>query len=503
MNITGKELDQLPLGQETRAFLSAPMRMLIGGQKVEAHSGRTLDVFDPASGCVIAKVPAGQAEDVDAAVKAARKALDGEWSRLRPADRERILLKLADLIAVHENLFAELETLNNGQSIMIARALEVGASVEHLRYMAGWATKIEGTTVDVSIPFPPGQKYRVMTRKEPVGVVGAIIPWNFPLLMAIWKIAPALAAGCTIVLKPAEETPLTALKLAELCRDAGIPDGVVNVVTGYGEEAGAALASHPGVDKLAFTGSTSVGKLIGHAAIDNMTRFTLELGGKSPMVMFEDMDPALTGLAANIGVFFNQGQVCTCGSRLLVQKSIFDRVLGEFVSVANGLKVGSGFDPTNQINPLVSSVQQKRVLGMIGRGVDQGAKIVAGGKAHGDEGFFVKPTVVVDAGRTNELLRDEIFGPVVVAMPFSDMDDAIVKANDTIYGLSASIWSRDVSKIFAFADAVKAGTVWVNCHNVVDPNMPFGGYKHSGMGREHGSQGIENYLETKSICIAV
>ncbi|HEX7759384.1 MAG TPA: aldehyde dehydrogenase family protein [Caulobacteraceae bacterium] len=503
MNAVPFDLKASPLGAAARSFLASPVKMMIGGQAVDARSGRELEVFDPATGSVIARVPAAGAEDADLAVAAARSALTGEWSRLRPADRERAILKLADLVEADADALAELETLNNGQSIGVARALEVGASAEHLRYMAGWATKIYGTTLDVSIPMPPGQKYRVMTRKEPVGVVGAIVPWNFPLMMAVWKIAPALAAGCTVVLKPAEETPLTALRLAGLCREAGIPDGVVNVVTGWGHEAGAALSRHPGVDKLTFTGSTEVGKLIGHAAIDNMTRLTLELGGKSPMVMFEDMDLALTGLAANLGVFFNQGQVCTCGSRLLVQKSIFDRVVGDFVDVASGLTIGSGFDPQAQINPLISAKQQQRVLGMIEAGVAEGATLASGGAAAGDQGFFVQPTVVVGAGAANSLVRDEVFGPVVVALPFDDMDDAIAKANDTIYGLGASIWSRDLSKVLTFSDAVKAGTVWVNCHSLVDPNMPFGGYKQSGLGREHGASGIENYLETKSVCIAI
>ncbi len=494
----------LPLEPGVREFLRTPQRMVIGGANAEANSGKCLDVFDPATGRVIATVPAGANQDIDAAVHAARKALEsGPWPKLRPADRERLILKLADLVDANAEAFAQIETLNNGQSINISRALESGASAEYLRYMAGWATKIEGATLDVSIPIPPGQKYRVMTRKEPVGVVGAIIPWNFPLLMAVWKIAPALAAGCTVVLKPAEETPLTALRLGQLCREAGIPDGVVNVVTGFGHEAGAALAAHPGIDKLAFTGSTEVGKLIGHAAVDNMTRFTLELGGKSPMVMFGDMNPALIGLAANVGVFFNAGQVCTCGSRLLVQKSIFDSVVAEFVNVANGVKIGSGFNPENQINPLVSANQQTRVLRMIDESARQGAKIAAGGVAFGKAGYFVKPTVIVDADRKNTIVREEVFGPVVVALPFNDMDDAIALANDTAYGLAASVWSQDVSKIFTFADAVKAGMVWANCHNVVDPAMPLGGYKDSGMGREHGRAGLENYLETKSICIAV
>lgn len=492
----------LPVSGATRAFLSRKHNLLIGANDVGTRSGSEIPVHDPASGAVIAAVPAGGKSEIDAAVAAARAALEGPWAKHRPADRERLLLKLADAIEADGQLLAEVETVNNGQSIGIAQALEVGASAEHLRYMAGWATKIYGQTLDVSIPIPPGTRYRAMTRKEPVGVVGAIVPWNFPLLMAVWKIAPALAAGCTVVLKPAEETPLTALRLGQLIREVGFPDGVVNVVTGYGHEAGAALCSHPGIDKVAFTGSTEVGKLIGHAAIDNMTRFSLELGGKSPMVMFDDMNPELFGLAANLGVYFNQGQVCTCGSRVYIQKSIFDKVVETFVGVANGLKIGSGFDPANQINPLVSAKQQSRVLSLIERGATEGATIAAGGTSVGDAGYFVKPTVIVGANKTNTLVREEIFGPVVALLPFTDMADAIAQANDTEYGLSASVWSRDIDRCFTFADAVKAGTVWVNTHNVVDPNMPFGGYKQSGLGREHGAVAVENYLETKAICLA-
>jgi phenylacetaldehyde dehydrogenase len=503
MSIQPRNLAGLPVSEGTKAFLMSNHKIVVGAWDLAAESGASIAVHDPASGAIIAYVPAGGKADIDVAVATARAALEGPWSKLRPADRERLLLKLADAIDADGTLLAEIETANNGQSIGIAQALEVGASAEHLRYMAGWATKIYGQTFDVSIPIPAGARYRAMTRKEPVGVVGAIVPWNFPLLMAVWKIAPALAAGCTVVLKPAEETPLTALRLGQLVREVGFPEGVLNVVTGYGHEAGAALSAHPGIDKVAFTGSTEVGKLIGHAAIDNMTRFSLELGGKSPMVMFDDMNPELVGLAANLGVYFNQGQVCTCGSRVLVQKSIFDKVAETFIGVADGLKVGSGFDPANQINPLVSAKQQSRVLSLIEKGVGEGATIAAGGSAAEGAGYFVRPTVIIGASRTNTLVREEIFGPVVTLLPFVDMADAIAQANDTIYGLSASVWSQDITRCFTFADAVKAGTVWINTHNVVDPNMPFGGYKQSGIGREHGAVAIENYLETKAICVAL
>ncbi len=492
----------LPVSDVTRSFLAAPLAHFINGREHSPVKGLTLPVYDPNTGMVIANVAAGTSADIDLAVKAARQALTGPWSLFKPAERAKALMKLADLIEGDRSTLSELETANNGQSLNLTEAAEVGGSANYLRYMSGWATKISGQTLDVSIAMPPGARYRAMTFKEPVGVVGAIIPWNFPLLMAVWKIAPALAAGCTIVLKPAEETPLTALRLAALCRDAGLPDGVVNVVTGYGYEAGAALSAHPGIDKITFTGSTETGKLIGKAALDNITRFSLELGGKSPMVMFEDMDPALIKFAANIGTFFNQGQVCTCGSRVLVQRGIFDRVVADFIEVADTLKIGSGFDRKNQINPLISTKQQSRVLGLIERGRSDGAQIVAGGEAVEGSGYFVKPTVIVNVNTDMTVVREEIFGPVVVIAPFDDLADAISKANDTVYGLSASVWTRDLGQCFRFSEKVKAGTVWVNAHNLLDPNMPFGGYKQSGIGREHGQAGIDAYLETKTVCIS-
>ncbi|HEX7391093.1 MAG TPA: aldehyde dehydrogenase family protein [Acidiphilium sp.] len=496
-------LEFLPVSAEVRDFIAGHHGMMIGGEVRDAIDGAVLPIHDPASGKVIAEVPAGKSADVDAAVAAARAAFEGPWRRMRPADRERLLLKLADAIEADGEFLASVETANNGKSITIARNIEVAGSVEHVRYTAGWATKIYGQTLDVSIPVPPGAVYRAMTRKEPVGVVGAIIPWNFPLIMAVWKIAPALAAGCTIVLKPAEETPLTALRLGHLCRDVGIPDGVVNIVTGYGHEAGAALACHKGIGKIAFTGSTEIGKLIGHAAIDNMTRLSLELGGKSPMIMFDDMNVDLIGLAANLGAFFNQGQVCTCGSRVLAQRGVYGKVVDTFVRIADGLSIGSGFDPGMQINPLVSAKQQKRVLGMIGDGNRAGATIAAGGAAHGDSGYYVKPTVLTGVTPDMRVYRDEVFGPVVTILPFDTFDEAIALANDSEFGLAASVWSRDISTCYRAADSVRAGTVWINTHNLVDPNMPFGGYKQSGLGREHGASGIENYLETKSICVSV
>jgi len=484
------------------AFIDSQHGLLIDGHSRPALSGAQMPVFNPATGDELTRVAAGAEADVDLAVAAARRAFEGVWSTQRPADRERLLLKLADLLEANGEELAQLETLNNGQSIHLARALEVGAAAEFTRYMAGWATKIEGKSLDVSIAAVPGAKYRAYTVPEPVGVVGAIVPWNFPLLMAIWKVVPALACGCTVVLKPADETPLTALRLGQLCLEAGIPAGVVNVITGSGAQAGAALAGHPGIDKVAFTGSTQVGKVIGHAAVDNMTRFSLELGGKSPVIVLDDCDPASAAAGAAAAIFFNQGQVCTAGSRLYIQRAVFDRVLERLATIAGSLSIGPGLDEQAQINPLVSAKQHKRVLGMIERGVADGARVLCGGVAYGERGFYVRPTVLTDVNADMQVVREEIFGPVVVAMPFDDLDEVVALANDNQYGLGASIWSNDLAKVMELIPRIKAGTVWVNTHNMLDPSMPFGGYKQSGIGREMGHAAIEAYTENKSVCIA-
>jgi len=356
--------------------------------------------------------------------------------------------------------------------------------------------------LSLSIPFPPGVQYSAYTLAQPVGVVGAIIPWNFPLLMAVWKIAPALAAGCTVVLKPAEETPLTALRLAELVLEAGFPPGVVNVITGRGETAGAALVAHPGIDKIAFTGSTEVGKLIGRAAMDDMKRVSLELGGKSPVIVLDDcdVDRAVQGAAA--AIFFNQGQVCTAGSRLYVQRGLYDKVVQGLADVAAGMSLGSGFDPATQIGPLISARHQQRVMDYIGIGRAEGGRVLTGGVAGDGEGYFVRPTVFADVPQQARIAQEEIFGPVVVAQPFDSLDDAVRLANDSAFGLGASIWSNDLTRVQRLIPRIDAGTVWVNTHNMLDPNMPFGGFKQSGVGREHGRAVLEMYLEKKSVCIA-
>jgi phenylacetaldehyde dehydrogenase len=492
------------LTEATTKFLAAPRKMLIGSEWVDAADGARLDVHNPATGEVFTQVPAGSAVDIDRAVAAARTAFDsGPWAAASPAQRERLLLALADKVEANAQQLAEIESLDNGKSVILARHVDMAMAVDFLRYMAGWATKIEGATHDVSVPFIPQAKFFAWTRKEPVGVVGAIIPWNFPLLMAAWKVGPALAAGCTVVLKPAEETPLTALRLGELILEAGIPPGVVNIVTGLGETAGAALAAHPGINKIAFTGSTAVGKLVQRAAVENMTRVSLELGGKSPVIVLDDADPAQAAAGAAQAIFFNQGQVCTAGSRLYVQKKLFDRVVSDLASMAAKMKLGPGLDPASELGPLVSETQRDRVCGYIDSGLSQGAKVATGGGRATGKGYFVKPTVLTDVRQDMRVVQEEIFGPVVVALPYEDVDEAVRLANDTPYGLGASIWSNDLKRVHRLIPRIKAGTVWVNCHSMLDASLPFGGYKQSGIGREMGRAALDLFTETKSVLMAV
>ena len=484
------------------SFVGRKQKLLINGKWVEAASGKTFASYNPATGSVLAHVAEGDREDIDRAVKAARAAFEtGPWARTSPAVRGKLIWKLADLIEKHLEEFAQLESLDNGKPLSIARVADLPLTIEHLRYYAGWATKIEGNTIPLTLAEP--SKFLAYTVREPVGVVGQIIPWNFPLLMAAWKLGPALAAGCTCVLKPAEQTPLTALRLGELIQEAGFPDGVVNIVPGYGETAGAALAAHPDVDKVAFTGSTEVGRLIIHAAAGNLKKVSLELGGKSPNVIMEDadLDSAIPGAAS--AIFFNHGQCCCAGSRLYVEKKIFDKVVEGMTQSAEKIRVRPGFDPDCDMGPLVSEEQLNRVCGYLEAGVKEGAKAVTGGTRHGDQGYFVKPTVLVDTTENMKVVREEIFGPVVTAIPFSDPNEVVQKANDTVYGLAAGIWTRDIKKAHRLASKLRAGTVWINCYNVFDPALPFGGYKQSGWGREMGHEVLEHYTEVKSVCAAL
>jgi phenylacetaldehyde dehydrogenase len=484
-------------------ILNQPTRkMLIGGEWVEAASGETFEVSDPTTGRMIAKVPAAGKEDVDRAVTAARSALDGPWGATLPHVRAELMMRLAELIADRGEEISALETLNQGQLLAVSEIVEVDMAVDYLRYMAGWATKIEGTTFDLSSRLVEGVQFHAYTKREPVGVVAAIVPWNFPHLMAIWKLAPALATGCTVVLKPAEQTPLTALKLGELVEEAGFPAGVLNVVTGFGEPTGAALTRHKGVDKIVFTGSTEVGKKIGVEAARNMTRTTLELGGKSPVLVLDDIEPEFIAAGMMMGIFFNSGQQCVAGSRLYAPTQRFDDIVEKVAYFADTLKLGSPFDPNVTVGPLVSEEQRKRVLGYVESGVNDGAELVLGGGAPDSPGYFVEPTILTQTKHDMSVVREEIFGPVLVAMPYDGIDDLVAKANDTEYGLAASVWTQNISRALELVSRVKAGTVWVNTHGVLDSNMPFGGFKRSGIGREHGRAAIESYTEAKSVCIA-
>jgi phenylacetaldehyde dehydrogenase len=493
------------ISEKTATFLARGTHpLLIDGQWVQAESGQTIDVINPANEEVIAKVASAGKAEVDKAVAAARRAFDqGPWGKMRGAERERLLMKLADLLEANAQSFAEVESLDNGKSAAMAQAVDVAVAVDTIRYMAGWASKIEGATTDISVPFAPQAEFVTFTRREAVGVVAAIVAWNFPLLLAVWKLAPALAAGCTVVLKPAEQTPLTAIMLGELIAEAGFPPGVVNIIVGDGPSAGAPLVSHPGVDKVSFTGSTEVGKLIGKAAVENMTRFTLELGGKSPVIVLDDCDPATAAAGAAQAIFFNHGQVCCAGSRLYVQKKMFDRVVADVADIAKSMALGHGLDPASRMGPLVSREQMDRVCNYINIGMSQGANVVTGGGRAGEKGYYVQPTILTNVNADMRVVQEEIFGPVLTAMPYDDIEEVAAWANNTHFGLGASIWSNNLSKVHRLIPKIKAGTVWVNCHSMLNPAMPFGGYKQSGIGRDLGKASLDSYLETKSVYIAV
>jgi phenylacetaldehyde dehydrogenase len=488
------------ISEPVSKFLATPRKMLINGKWVGAVSGKTFPTYDPATGKEMARVAEGDAADVNLAVTAARNAFDkGPWRRMTASERGKLIWRLADLLEKNLEEFAQLESLDNGKPLTVARAADVPLAVDLFRYMAGWATKIEGNTIPLSVPYTPGARYLAYTLREPVGVVAQIIPWNFPLLMAAWKLGPALASGCTVILKPAEQTPLSAIRLGELFMEAGFPEGVVNVVPGYGE-AGAALAAHNDVDKVAFTGSTEVGRLILKAAAGNLKKVSLELGGKSPNVILKDADlkTAIPGAAS--AIFFNHGQCCCAGSRLYVEKPIFDEVVQGVAEHAKKIRLGPGMDPSTQMGPLVSDEQMARVTGYIDSGLQEGAKAIAGGKRHGEQGYFVEPTVLVNTHEKMKCVSEEIFGPVVAAAPFESTNELVERANNNPYGLAAAVWTKDISKAHEIAHDLRAGTVWINCYNIFDAAMPFGGYKESGWGREMGHDALELYTETKAIC---
>jgi phenylacetaldehyde dehydrogenase len=485
--------------QNVEQFTATPRQLFINGQWSDAASGKTFETPNPATGTTLARVAEGDAEDIDRAVQAARKAFDdGPWSRMTPSERGRIIWRIGDLILENAEELAQLESLDNGKPYAVALAADVPLAADLFHYMAGWATKIEGNSINISVPYMPGANFHSYTLREPVGVVGQIIPWNFPLLMAAWKLGPALTTGNTVILKPAEQTPLTAVRLASLIAEAGVPEGVVNVVTGFGETAGASLAAHPMVDKIAFTGSTEVGRLIVHAAAGNLKKVSLELGGKSPNIVFDDASPEAVAGAAN-AIFFNHGQCCVAGSRLFVQQSRFDEVVEGVSQIAKSIKLGPGMNADTQMGPLVSDEQLRRVTGYLESGKEDGATAVTGGGRWGETGYFVEPTVLTNTTPNMKVVREEIFGPVVVAAPFQSLDEIAAAANDSEYGLGAGIWTQDISKAHALAKKLRAGTVWINCYNVFDASLPFGGYKQSGWGREMGHEVLESYTEVKAV----
>ena len=485
------------LSSSARDFASRQQQLLIGGERQPAADGRTFDTLDPATGQAITSVAQAGAEDVDRAVSAARVALEeGDWARMAAARRARLISRLADLVEEHGDELAELEALDNGKPLKLAKVVDVAQTLAHFRHFAGWPESIVGDVLPVH-----QDGMLCYTRKEPVGVCGQIIPWNFPMLMASWKLAPALAAGCTVVLKPAEQTPLSALRVGELALEAGIPPGVLNVVTGDGET-GAALVDHEGVDKLAFTGSTEVGREIGAKAGRALKRVTLELGGKSPNIILPDADLEAAVKGSFQAIYFNTGQSCNAGSRLFVQRDQFDEVVSALAARAAKTRVGPGLDPATQLGPVVSDEQRQRVLSYIDAGRDQGAELVVGGgsSTEGNSGgYFVEPTLFAASDDSLKIAREEIFGPVLVALPYESLEEVAARANDTAYGLAAGVWTQSLSNAHRLASLLKAGSVYVNCWGEDDPGVPFGGYKSSGIGREHGREGLESYLETKTV----
>jgi acyl-CoA reductase-like NAD-dependent aldehyde dehydrogenase len=488
------------LGDAARAFLVGPHRLLIGAERTEAADRRTFATLDPSTGREIAQVAQAGAQDVDRAVAAAREAFaDGPWASMPAAGREGLMRGLADAMQEHAQELAQIESLDNGKPVGLAQYVDVNGAIAHLRYFAGWPTKIEGGVLPVAVP-----DMHCYTRREPVGVCAQIIPWNFPLLMAAWKLGPALAAGCTVVLKPAEQTPLSALRIGELALEVGFPPGVLNVLTGDGET-GAALVDHPDVDKIAFTGSTAVGREIGAKAGKALKRVTLELGGKSPNIILPDADIDAAIKGSYQAIYFNTGQACNAGSRLFVPAERFDEVISGLAAQAEKAQLGPGLDPATQLGPVVSAEQHERVMGYIQAGRAEGAEVLAGGEAAlaDSGGYFIAPTLFSTTDDRLRIAREEIFGPVLVASPYDSLEEVAARANESEYGLAAGVWTRDVSSAHRLAAMLQAGMIYINTWGVVDPSAPFGGFKASGIGREHGHDGLDAYLETKTVWTAL
>jgi aldehyde dehydrogenase (NAD+) len=478
-------------------LLPAATKLLINNCWVPSESGKTFATVNPSTGEEICQVAEADAADVDKAVVAARAAFEqGPWKKMRASERGRLLHRLADLIEQNTDALARLESMDNGKPLSIAKAVDVAKTVACYRYFAGWADKVQGKTIPIDGDF------FCYTRHEPIGVVGQIIPWNYPMLMQAWKLAPALATGNTVVMKPAEQTPLSALRIGELIVEAGFPEGVVNLLPGFGHTAGAAIARHMDIDKVAFTGSTEVGRLIMEAAArSNLKRITLELGGKSPNIIFEDVDLDEAVEGAHLGLFVNQGQSCCAGSRVFVEQKIYDEFVEKSIARAQKRKVGDPLDPRTDQGPQVSQSQFDRVMGYIEAGKSEGATLACGGERVGDRGYFVQPTVFSGVQDDMKIAREEIFGPVMSVIPFKDVDEVIKRANRTTYGLAAGVWTRDIKKAHAVANGVRAGTVWVNCYHVLDTRAPFGGFKQSGIGRELGEYGLQQYTEVKTVTV--